>query len=73
MRTIVDLPDDQIEALKQLGRQQKLSRAALVRKAVEEYLRRHRPEGGDRAFGLWSRRGEDGLDYQARRRGEWDE
>ena len=53
MRTVVDLPDEQIEPLKALAQQMKLSRAELVRRAVADYLRRHRPaEKGADPIGL---------------------
>jgi predicted transcriptional regulator len=73
MRTVIDLPDEQIEPLKALAEQMKLSRAELVRRAVADYLRRHRPAADDTAFGLWRHRGEDGVAYQERLRSEWDQ
>ncbi len=73
MRTIVDLPEKQIEALMTIGKQTQLSRAELMRRAVAEYLARHKPEQQDTAFGLWRNRTEDGLSYQERMRVEWDE
>ena len=73
MRTIVELPDNQIDALSTLCQQTSFSRAELIRRAVAEYLLRHGPEDGDFAFGLWKNRSEDGLDYQNRIRKEWNE
>ena len=72
MRTIVDLTDEQVEALARLGEQQDLSRAALVRAAVDDYLAKHTGEGWQQAFGLWRERGVDGLDYQQALRDEWE-
>jgi predicted transcriptional regulator len=72
MRTIVDLPDEQIEALKVLGDQYQTSRTELVRRAVAEYLARRNVRADDAAFGIWQSRGEDGLDYQGRMRREWE-
>ncbi len=72
MRTVVDLPDEQIEPLKALAEQMRLSRAELVRRAIADYLYRHRPVADDSAFGLWQDRGEDGVTYQERLRSEWD-
>ena len=72
MRTIVDLPDDQMAALKALAERNGLSRAELVRRAVAAYLEQRRMPTGDAAFGLWHKRGEDGLDYEDRLRREWD-
>lgn len=73
MRTIIDIPEQQIEALKAIGEREGLSRAELMRRAVAEYLARHHGPADDAAFGLWQKRGEDGLRYQARVREEWDE
>lgn len=72
MRTIVDLPDEQIEALKVLGEQSRTSRTELVRQAVAEYLARRSVPADDAAFGIWQGRGEDGLAYQERMRREWE-
>jgi len=71
MRTIVDLPDEQVDALHQLGTRDGLSRAELVRRAVAEYLDKRQHRDDDRAFGLWQRRRCDALDYEDRLRGEW--
>ena len=56
MRTIVDLPDRQIEALKRMPDAVQLSRAELMRRAVAEYLARHQPMEKDEAFGVWKAR-----------------
>jgi metal-responsive CopG/Arc/MetJ family transcriptional regulator len=71
MRTIVDLPDKQIEALKRMSELAHSSRAELVRRAIDEYLTRHLPAHDDDAFGLWKKRKTDGLTYQERLRDEW--
>ncbi len=72
MRTIIDLPDKQIEALKRMGEFANASRAELVRLAVAEYLDRHLPVQDDGAFGLWKKRKTDGVNYQQRARDEWE-
>lgn len=71
MRTLVDLGDSQIQKLDELSKQEKRSRAALIREAVDDFLakRLSKNEGG--AFGLWGMRKIDGLAYQARVRSEW--
>lgn len=71
MRTIVDLPDDQVELLKQLSKQSHLSRAELVRRAIAEYLQRRPPGQGEVAFGIWRDAPRDGIDYQRSLREEW--
>lgn len=77
MRTIIDLPDAQIAALRELGEREKASRAELIRRAVEAYVNENKPLiKDDAAFGLWRARREqiaDGVDYQRRIRAEWDD
>jgi metal-responsive CopG/Arc/MetJ family transcriptional regulator len=71
MRTLVDLGDTQIEALDELSKKQKRSRAALIRQAIDDYLGKHRGKQEGDAFGLWGKRKVDGLAYQEKVRGEW--
>jgi len=71
MRTLVDLGDAQIDALDELSKREKRSRAALIRQAIDDYLRsRYDKQEGD-AFGRWGKRKVDGLAYQKKVRGEW--
>lgn len=70
MRTIVDIPDQNIKALDAVCGRENISRAEAVRRAVSDYLARHK-SGEDAAFGLWKGRGIDGLDYQDAMRDEW--
>lgn len=73
MRTIVELPDEQVEALKRLSEQSKLSRAELMRRAVAEYLSHYGRGPANEAFGIWKNHPRDGLDYQQQLRSEWDQ
>jgi len=71
MRALVDLGDSQIQALDELSKKDKRSRAALIRQAIDDYLaKRHSKQEGD-AFGLWGKRKVDGLVYQEKVRREW--
>jgi hypothetical protein len=75
MRTIVDIPEDDISWLDRRAAESGQSRAAIVREAVSTYRALKRgDEGIAPFFGLWRRYGfaEDGLDYQRRIRAEWD-
>jgi metal-responsive CopG/Arc/MetJ family transcriptional regulator len=72
MRTIIDIPDTQLDLLNIFAIQEKISRAELIRRAVADYLQRYATVAKDDAFGLWQQRGEDGLAYQQRLREEWD-
>jgi metal-responsive CopG/Arc/MetJ family transcriptional regulator len=71
LRTIIDLPQSQIDALARIAEREGLSRAELIRRAVASYLK-GRGDDGESAFGLWGPPQTDGLDYQNRVRGEWD-
>ncbi len=75
MRTLVDLPQEYIDALAKLGEVRGSSRAALVREAVAEYLNKRQPRSLDESFGLWRTQAgelEDGVAYQDRLRAEWE-
>ncbi|AGA91437.1 Ribbon-helix-helix protein, copG family [Thioflavicoccus mobilis 8321] len=72
MRTVIDLPDDQIAPLKDLAESLNVSRAELIRRAVTDFLRRHEVPTEDAAFGIWRGHDEDGVAYQERARSEWD-
>ena len=70
-RTIVDLPDEQIAGLADLCEKERISRAEAVRRAVADYLKaRHSTERGW-SFGMWRKRGIDGVEYQRKLRDEW--
>lgn len=75
MRTIVDIPESDLKALKREQQKRHVSRAELVREAISQYLATN-AQSADRskrvAFGLWRSRGEDGLSYQERLRSDWD-
>lgn len=71
MRTIIDLPEDELRAVKALAKREKLSQAEIVRRAVRLYLETRPPEIDPQAFGLWRGRS-DGLSYQQQVRDEWE-
>ncbi len=74
MRTIIDLPDDQLAALDAWRVAHGVSRAEAVRRAVARLLDDEpvRRAAIDAARGLWADRDEDGLAYQERLRSEWE-
>jgi predicted transcriptional regulator len=71
MRTLIDLPESQIQALAALCERVKQPRAAVIRQAVAEYLKHHKPKSPDAAYGLWGAEAPDGLAYQQEARAEW--
>lgn len=70
MRTLIDIPNQQIDVLTALCKSMHLSRAELVRRAIDEYVSKHKPQSAD-AFGLWKDNQVDGVDYQTQLRSEW--
>jgi predicted transcriptional regulator len=70
MRTLVDLSPDELDRLAEIARRRRVSRAAVMREALQDYIARQPRNERDAAFGAWST-GEDGLAYQERMREEW--
>lgn len=83
MRTIVDLPEEHVAALDKIGDMDNVSRAELVRQAVDLYLSEHKKKKrgeiiGPDIFGtvkpgdpeFWD--GLSGLEWERKMRAEWD-
>jgi metal-responsive CopG/Arc/MetJ family transcriptional regulator len=70
MRTIVEIPDEQLAPLAELCQQEHISRAEAIRRALAMFLDRHTRDV-DSAFGMWKDRRLDGVEYQRALRGEW--
>ena len=73
MRTIIDIPENQLKRLTRICEREQLSRAEIIRRAIAVYLRQGGAASEDRAFGLWRDRGVEGLRYQEALRDEWAE
>ncbi len=71
MRTIIELPEEQLQVLAEICRREKISRAEAIRRAVAEFGRSQTGKRSRSAFGLWRKRGVDGLAYEQRLRREW--
>ena len=71
MRMTVSLPEEQAERLAELCREEGISRAEAVRRAVDRYLDPYRRRRREEGFGIWRRRGMDGLSHERRMRAEW--
>ncbi len=69
MRIEISLPDEQVDRLADLCRDQGISRAEAVRRALTRYLAVQRRR--EDAFGMWRGRGTDGLSCERRVRDEW--
>jgi hypothetical protein len=74
MRTLIDIPEDDLKWLDRKAADEGRSRAAVVREAVAQFRAAAGKKGIQRYFGLWKDRADvsDGLDYQRKMRGEWD-
>ncbi len=81
MRTLIDLPDQQLKELGEICTARQISRAEAVRQAVSAFIEQNRP-AREAAFGLWKGQvaclpgedeplPEDGLAYQEKLRSEW--
>jgi len=73
MRTLVDIPEDQLAELTEIAEREKVSRASLIREAVADLLNARRKSDRDpiaAAFGIRPDL-EDGLAIQERLRSEW--
>ncbi len=73
MRTIIDLPESQLAALRELERIKKVSRAELVRQAVAQYVVSN--ASATPAFGAWKkskRSSADSVVVQRKLRAEWE-
>jgi hypothetical protein len=74
MRTLIDLPEDDMKWLDRKAAEEGKSRAALVREAVSTYRAKVKPAGDkswlDQAFGIWKDRTDvgDAVEWQRRER-----
>jgi hypothetical protein len=71
MRTLVDIPAEDLDLLNGVVKTLAISRAEFVRRAISKSLEPHRQSQKQEAFGLWANRPVDGLAYQERMREEW--
>lgn len=73
MRTLVDIPTNELEAINTLSKAEGVSRAESIRRAIKAYVELKTPmpklEDG---FGLWKDYDIDGDEYQQKIRAEWD-
>lgn len=70
MRTLVDIPDRQLDDLSTICAVKKLSRAEAIRQALTVFIEANKAAPSD-AFGLWKSQAVDGIAYQEQVRAEW--
>jgi predicted transcriptional regulator len=75
MRILIDLPEATVEKLTSISARRRLPRAAVVREALDQFVRAHEIDNTDDAFGSWKRATNgtavDGLALQRAMRDEW--
>ncbi len=73
MRTIIELPESQLESLSLLCRKEQISRAEAIRRAVAKLLDEQKPMESSMsgAFGIWKDRASDPRELREKLRGEW--
>jgi predicted transcriptional regulator len=67
MKTLVDIPDEDIEKLDALASKAKRSRAATIREAIKLYLvQQNSNDWIERGYGYWADREDigDGVEYE---------
>ena len=72
MRTIVDIPEEQLDELKDFCEQEDISRAEAIRRAIQVFLKQVFPKEKEEAFGIWKDKTVDSLKYQKKLRDEWE-
>ncbi len=71
MRTIIDIPQEIANNVDAVAKQEKRSKASVIRSALSEYLANKNQNSAKAAFGIWKNRKVDGLEYQSKIRSEW--
>ena len=73
MRTIVDIPNAQIQVLDKLSKKKNVSRAEIIRQALAKYIESaiKAKKNYKSVFGIWKKKDIDALSYQNKLRDEW--
>jgi hypothetical protein len=78
MRTLIDIPEDDLAKIKKITEERGISRAEYVRRVIKDALQPGEKADRNQFFGLWARNRDsnaaldDGVAYQQRLRSEWD-
>ena len=72
MRILIDVTQEQVDALAALSKRQGKPRAAVIRQAIDDHVKAHRRPLSD-FVGLWAKNGHgvDAQEYQDALRAEW--
>jgi hypothetical protein len=72
MRVLIDIPEEDLKQVAKVTREQGISRAEFVRRAIKSSLEAKPPSDLSEFFGIFKDNPEDGLAFQERMRSEWD-
>ncbi len=72
MRTIVDLPEEQVQGLDLWCQRERISRTEAVRRAVRDALATRNSNPRADAFGAWAGKKINSSEYVESLRAEWD-
>jgi len=70
MRTLVDIPEQQIKLLTSIAASKSISRAEVIRRAIAAYVEKN-GVNTEEAFGVLKNATQDGVAYQDQIRSEW--
>jgi Arc/MetJ-type ribon-helix-helix transcriptional regulator len=83
MRTLIDIPKEDLELIREITQEEGISRAEFVRQSIraslDQKLSQSQRSDLSEFFGLWAKdrpadeQPEDGLAFQLRMRSEWDD
>lgn len=71
MRTLVDIPDEFIEAIDKICKREKISRSEAIRRAVASFTETKAIAEFESALGSWKDLEIDGVEFQRKLRSEW--
>ena len=71
-KILIDIPQEAIKSLDDIAERKKLSRAEVIRRAIEIAIHAESSSGFKQAFGAWSHRKSSGIDLQRKLRKEWE-
>ena len=73
MRTIIDIPDTQIKILDKLTSQKSVSRAQIIRDAINFYIanQNKNKKAFEESFGVWKNKKINSIKYVQEIRNEW--
>ncbi|WP_411822607.1 ribbon-helix-helix protein, CopG family [Leptospira sp. 'Mane'] len=71
MRTILEIPEEKVTILDEISKEENVSRAELIRKAIDHYLLDFPRIRREASFGIWKSKKLDSLKYEESIRNEW--